>query len=1465
MKKFILFFFILYAHNNYSYAKSGWIGIEYILNTSKLKEDYLLATDKGLLISSIFQKSPADIAGLKAGDIIISVDNNSNIDSEIFKNILSNKSAGDIIELEILRENNLNKKIKLKLEDIKNFKENAAKTSESEKFSANLYWPGWSIKTPEQKISKIYYFSNPEIIKKYETGNWVITCLDKRSDLYKKGVKLYDEVVSINDQPTNLYKYSNKPFNITIKRNSQILKFRNISPLIYIQKDLDFTCVPEFANMICTKLLFENIHNKEGKIDKELRKKNDLAIFQCCEKNNVSYLPFLQEDEGRSLRLDFFKFFLSDLVFAKEKSAERLELSKYVKIAEVELKKIESIKQKFPDYKLPDSYYSVVDLLKNTNLYAKGFSDDLKIDYKEKENLERLKSRINEKINNNEHRDLGTLKLVDNNLYFLLQSLEYEYLENILKIIIQANYSQNNDEYINLLGIFYSGLSEIYFKQSDLKKLTKNNKDIENWLKTKPTSIHTRIINKKILTGAYHSTLLLDANNFVKEFKNNGWKKIDNYLNEFYTLSPEDQKSILKIDDDYLYDGYFYLTSHYWVDFSDQRYDYYALKALDQLELKSKKEKYRKIYVYTALLMAASWNNDEIMINKTLLDIKKFLIDAKGDDDYLIAMRNNIGNLYNFYSSKLLYAELEDFLFFFEKNFKINPLEKNFSNLYNNVFYFYGKSDIERNKNNYIKSVEYLEKIINNPQFDLSVIFSAYKNNNINNIDLMQQMVLTNILPDLFDGYYKIGNFDKIKKITFEGLGVNINNIQYKNLDDILLVLHPIRILNPLLSYYLNENNLEKALMVANFIENNLDKISRQNTITENPKRPTDFTYNANELIKINNDKLALKLYDKAIDLVLLKYNDIFYNSIWRTTSNDVNSAVDFLEGAKLMNSNDFFNKAFNTAQIIKNSNFSREILKAYLSKQSGGNPALIEYHNLQAELISLTKMEEIKLTRSADYIAQNKFKKEFEEKKYKFNLIEDKIRFSNPEFFKSIKVEGIKVKDIQSKLKKNQAVIDYYFSDNKLAIVIIKDNSYNIHIENISINNLQNIKNNIRNTLQISKNGKLVPFDLKNSFKLNELVFLNIKKYLDNINYLFVVPHGPLNEIPIHTLPKNNGTSCTDCSNVEWNFSDYTFNYLASLDSFQGSGNDEFFAKILKENFRQVYSEFESNKDLKKIKDNTVSFLTNIFKSPEGSENENILQRRSKIKYLGIGDPDLYVKSSKKDKTAESLNFEKLIALRSLNLNSDIRSINIQDFYSPLKSSREEIIFAAKAFGEDNSKIWLKENATETNLKETDLKNFNIIHFATHAEVSGAMKGLNEPFLVLSPPKEKSAKDNGLLMMNEIMQLNLNADLVILSACNTGSVEDEYSGSYSGLAKAFFVAGAKSVLVSNWYVEDAATQRLIQKFTENMSKDKGNFAENLNLTMKELSKQKSQYSHPIFWAPFVFVGTDLEINNKLN
>jgi CHAT domain-containing protein len=105
----------------------------------------------------------------------------------------------------------------------------------------------------------------------------------------------------------------------------------------------------------------------------------------------------------------------------------------------------------------------------------------------------------------------------------------------------------------------------------------------------------------------------------------------------------------------------------------------------------------------------------------------------------------------------------------------------------------------------------------------------------------------------------------------------------------------------------------------------------------------------------------------------------------------------------------------------------------------------------------------------------------------------------------------------------------------------------------------------------------------------------------------------------------------------------------------------------------------------------------------------------------------------------------------------------------------------------------------------------------------------------------------------------------VILSACNTGSNEDSYSGSYSGLAKAFFVSGSKSVLVSNWYVETRSAQKLISNFVKNFSSNNLGYAENLKLSMQEFSKENNQNSHPIFWAPFVFVGSDREIVKSLN
>jgi CHAT domain-containing protein len=139
---------------------------------------------------------------------------------------------------------------------------------------------------------------------------------------------------------------------------------------------------------------------------------------------------------------------------------------------------------------------------------------------------------------------------------------------------------------------------------------------------------------------------------------------------------------------------------------------------------------------------------------------------------------------------------------------------------------------------------------------------------------------------------------------------------------------------------------------------------------------------------------------------------------------------------------------------------------------------------------------------------------------------------------------------------------------------------------------------------------------------------------------------------------------------------------------------------------------------------------------------------------------------------------------------------------------------------------------------------------------MAGELSGPAEPGLVLTPPITASTLDDGYLSASEVSQLKLNADWVLLSACNTASPDGTPGAEgLSGLAKAFFYAGGHSLLVSNWPVASKATQILITTTMKAYidAPDKGK-PEALRAAMLEMMAQP-QYSHPFFWAPFSVVG----------
>ena len=124
------------------------------------------------------------------------------------------------------------------------------------------------------------------------------------------------------------------------------------------------------------------------------------------------------------------------------------------------------------------------------------------------------------------------------------------------------------------------------------------------------------------------------------------------------------------------------------------------------------------------------------------------------------------------------------------------------------------------------------------------------------------------------------------------------------------------------------------------------------------------------------------------------------------------------------------------------------------------------------------------------------------------------------------------------------------------------------------------------------------------------------------------------------------------------------------------------------------------------------------------------------------------------------------------------------------LTATADELKAIAQKLGAPASDIHLRQAASETTLKRTRLLDYRVVYFATHGLVAGDVKGLAEPSLALTIPKAPSEADDGLLTASEIAQLKLNADWVVLSACNTIAGDKPGAEALSGLARAFFYAG---------------------------------------------------------------------------
>ena len=216
----------------------------------------------------------------------------------------------------------------------------------------------------------------------------------------------------------------------------------------------------------------------------------------------------------------------------------------------------------------------------------------------------------------------------------------------------------------------------------------------------------------------------------------------------------------------------------------------------------------------------------------------------------------------------------------------------------------------------------------------------------------------------------------------------------------------------------------------------------------------------------------------------------------------------------------------------------------------------------------------------------------------------------------------------------------------------------------------------------------------------------------------------------------------------------------------------------------------------------------------------------------------------------APVLNGESLSMLRSSRMLPAGSSV---DDLPPLPEAFAELEAISKALGTQDGVLLAGEDARKARVLAELGQPAGVIAFATHGLLEGDISGLDEPALVLTPEEGR----DGLLRASEVALLDMDAEWVILSACNTGGPDRPGAAGLSGLASAFLYAGARNLLVSHWEVADDVARSLTVPTVESFYRDGLDPAEGLRRAVIALIDESGdpRLQHPAYWAPFVYVG----------
>ena len=487
-----------------------------------------------------------------------------------------------------------------------------------------------------------------------------------------------------------------------------------------------------------------------------------------------------------------------------------------------------------------------------------------------------------------------------------------------------------------------------------------------------------------------------------------------------------------------------------------------------------------------------------------------------------------------------------------------------------------------------------------------------------------------------------------------------------------------------------------------------------------------------------------------------------------------------------------------------------------------------------EAALVETNLSAELRREDTGDAARRLQMRSEIAVLKGELEDVDGQLRAATPEYFALLQPEPLSIAEAQALLGPDEAillVVPGYFGSHAVAIsrgdVLWFRPDWRIQqIDQAARKLLWNVGGNVQPSegeFREWGQSNAVAFDRKTAHSLYEQLVAPAKPILSGKRHVYVAAAGALSHLPFSMLvaaePVGSDSDPADLRETRWLADEYALVQLPSLQSL----------KFLRQHRDSV-----------------------------GAED-----RRP---FLGFGDPILEGEAKKR-----GMNRGSSAAVLSA---SDIFSGQQSPFAAPIADTEKlramarlpgtavELQAMWEAFGKPADALFLGESATETRVKSTTIS-ADVLVFATHGLLASDLGGIGEPGLVLTPPERASATEDGYLSSSEIAALEIDADWVILSACNTAAGDGSQGASgLSGIARAFFYAGAQTLLASHWPVDDDVAAKLTVRIMALLQQDASlSRAEAFQIAMREIrsdtsaDEPNSSWAHPAAWAPFTLIG----------